>query len=75
MPDRRGFPALLASQEWTGGAEYTGQSGVLNLMQEFGLTKQEALEVSDHFPIWAVFRTSEGKTTPQIARPLEPATR
>ncbi|MFH1265684.1 MAG: hypothetical protein ABIK89_08135 [Planctomycetota bacterium] len=33
--------------------EFTGHSGVLDLMAEFGLTEEHALEVSDHFPVWA----------------------
>lgn len=40
-------------------AEYSGQSGVLDLQQEFSLTREQALEVSDHYPIWATFRTTE----------------
>ncbi|MBM4068215.1 MAG: endonuclease/exonuclease/phosphatase [Planctomycetes bacterium] len=40
-------------------AEYTGRWGVLDLMTEFGLTQQQALEVSDHMPVWAEFRTQE----------------
>ena len=40
--------------------EYTGQFGVLDLMTEFALTKDEALVVSDHMPVWAVFSAVEG---------------
>ena len=40
--------------------EYTGQSGVLNLMTEFQLSEKQALQVSDHFPVWAVFDSREG---------------
>ncbi|HEY4310074.1 MAG TPA: endonuclease/exonuclease/phosphatase family protein [Pirellulales bacterium] len=40
--------------------EYTGRSGVLNLMREYQLSLQDALEVSDHFPVWAEFSVYEG---------------
>jgi endonuclease/exonuclease/phosphatase family metal-dependent hydrolase len=39
--------------------EYTGQAGVLDLESEFRLTRDEALEVSDHLPVWAVFSATE----------------
>jgi len=40
--------------------EYTGSFGVLDLQQEFGLSLEEALEVSDHRPVWAAFNATEG---------------
>jgi endonuclease/exonuclease/phosphatase family metal-dependent hydrolase len=40
-------------------AEYSNQSGVLNFMQEFQLTPDEALQISDHYPVWSVFSTVE----------------
>jgi deoxyribonuclease-1-like protein len=40
--------------------EYTGRSGVLNLMAEFQLSLEEALKVSDHMPVWAAFSAREG---------------
>ena len=40
-------------------AEFTGQSGVLNIMDEYGLSLEQALLVSDHLPVWAVFSTRE----------------
>lgn len=46
--------------------EYTGRSGVFNLMSEFNLSESQALEVSDHMPIWAEFSVYEsGATTAQ----------
>ena len=39
--------------------EWTGQSGVLDFQREYGLTDREALEVSDHFPVWADFEPIE----------------
>lgn len=40
-------------------AEFTGESGILNLMNEYNLTEAQALEVSDHMPVWATFSTRE----------------
>lgn len=40
--------------------EYTGRSGTIDFQQAFGLTESEALEVSDHLPVWASFRIEEG---------------
>ncbi|MBI2826384.1 MAG: endonuclease/exonuclease/phosphatase family protein [Planctomycetia bacterium] len=48
--------------------EFTGRSGVLNLMREFGLSLPEAEEVSDHFPVWAEFSIYEGGAAGPMAR-------
>ncbi len=40
-------------------AEFTGESGILNLMSEYSLSEKQALEVSDHMPVWATFSTRE----------------
>jgi deoxyribonuclease-1-like protein len=40
--------------------EYTGRWGVLDLMTTFHLSEQQALEVSDHCPVWAEFSAYEG---------------
>lgn len=40
--------------------EYTGRWGVLDLMQEYSLSTTQALEVSDHMPVWAEFGVYEG---------------
>lgn len=40
--------------------EFTGRWGVVNLMREFSLTLEQALEVSDHLPVWAEFSAYEG---------------
>ena len=39
--------------------EYTGRWGVVDVQSVFGLTPEQALEVSDHFPVWAEFRNWE----------------
>ena len=41
--------------------EFTGRSGTLNLMRQYNLSLQEALEVSDHLPVWAEFSIFEGE--------------
>ncbi|MFH1303449.1 MAG: endonuclease/exonuclease/phosphatase family protein [Planctomycetota bacterium] len=47
--------------------EYTGQSGVYDFKTRFKLTEDEALTVSDHFPIWAEFHTSENGAVRQAS--------
>ncbi len=41
--------------------EFVGEAGVLNLMTEFSLSKEAALKVSDHLPVWATFRSTENR--------------
>lgn len=45
-------------------SEYTGRYGVLDLQKQFSLTEEQALEVSDHQPLWAEFSAYE---TPRLA--------
>lgn len=40
-------------------AEFTGRSGVYNLMEELGITMEQALALSDHMPVWAEFSATE----------------
>lgn len=42
-------------------AEYANQSGVLNLQQQYRLNVDQALEISDHHPVWGVFSTIEAQ--------------
>ena len=49
--------------------EYTGRWGVLDLMQTFQLTEAQALEVSDHMPVWAEFSAYEGAIGPIAMQP------
>jgi len=51
----------------TATVEYTGHAGVLDIMREFNLTLNQALEVSDHFPVWAEFSAYEGGTPGRFA--------
>ncbi|MEX0793609.1 MAG: endonuclease/exonuclease/phosphatase family protein [Pirellulaceae bacterium] len=39
--------------------EYVGSWGILDLESQFGLTLDEALDVSDHLPVWAAFTATE----------------
>ena len=50
--------------------EYTGRWGVYDLERNLGLNRDQALQVSDHLPIWADFRVWEASrpTTP-VGRP------
>jgi len=55
-------------------AEFTGYWGIVDLLAEFNLTLEQALEVSDHLPVWAEFSTQEAETAPHVAgRPAAPA--
>jgi hypothetical protein len=45
-------------------AEYLGLWGVLDLQSTFGLPLDNALEVSDHNPVWAAFHPCESRPAP-----------
>jgi deoxyribonuclease-1-like protein len=47
--------------------EFTGRWGVFNFAQQFHLSTDQALEVSDHFPIWAEFNAYESTTPGRVA--------
>jgi len=47
--------------------EFTGRSGVLDLMRELNLSMREVLEISDHFPVWAEFSVYEGGQAGDVA--------
>lgn len=49
--------------------EFTGQAGVLDLLDEFGLSEEEALRVSDHMPVWAEFSSFENGVPVVASRP------
>ncbi|PHR93881.1 MAG: endonuclease/exonuclease/phosphatase [Blastopirellula sp.] len=51
--------------------EFSGTAGVFNFEAEFGLTREQALEVSDHMPVWAVFSAAESTSSEPVAgRPV-----
>ena len=47
------YDNLLFSRVAT--TEFTGRWGVVDVQTVFGLSREQALEVSDHLPIWAAF--------------------
>jgi endonuclease/exonuclease/phosphatase family metal-dependent hydrolase len=47
--------------------EFTGQAGVFDLIRRYNLSMEQALQVSDHFPIWAEFSAYEGGPNGRIA--------
>jgi endonuclease/exonuclease/phosphatase family metal-dependent hydrolase len=49
--------------------EYLGRWGVLDLMNEYNLPLNLALEVSDHFPVWAEFSVYEGGASMAARQP------
>lgn len=56
--------------------EYTGRWGVFDMIRQFNLTVDEALEVSDHQPVWAEFSLQEGGARGRVAtRPFNATSR
>jgi deoxyribonuclease-1-like protein len=48
-------------------SEFTGRSGVLDLIRELDLKPPAALEVSEHLPVWAEFSSYEGGQAGHVA--------
>jgi endonuclease/exonuclease/phosphatase family metal-dependent hydrolase len=48
-------------------AEFTGRAGVFDFMREFNLNMDEALQISDHIPVWAEFSIYEGGRPGRVA--------
>jgi deoxyribonuclease-1-like protein len=61
----RQYDNILFSARAT--TEFTGRAGVFDLPREFRLTLEQALEVSDHLPIWADFSVYEGGAASRLA--------
>jgi deoxyribonuclease-1-like protein len=59
------YDNIVFHQPSTG--EFTGRAGVYDYMREFNLSEQEALEVSDHLPVWAEFTVIEGGQSGRVA--------
>ena len=53
------YDNLVFAQPMTG--EYLGHAGVLDLQNAYGLSPEQALEVSDHCPVWAAFYPAEAR--------------
>lgn len=52
--------------------EYTGRAGVYDFLREMNLSVEQALEVSDHLPVWAEFSVYEGgRAGPVASLPAE----
>ncbi len=43
-------------------SEFTGRWGVIDMEKVFGISREKALQVSDHLPVWAEFDTQEAKS-------------
>ncbi len=59
------YDNLLIHQPST--VEYAGRSGVFDIMRLMNLNERQALEVSDHFPVWAEFSVYERDLHGRIA--------
>jgi deoxyribonuclease-1-like protein len=53
--------------------EFTGRSGVFDTLREYNLTQKQALEISDHCPVWAEFSSFEGGQPGRVATRPEAA--
>lgn len=47
--------------------EFSGRSGIFDFLRAYNLTMDEALEVSDHLPVWAEFSVYEGGQPGRVA--------
>ena len=65
------YDNILFSEAAT--VEFTGRGGVYDFMREHNLSLQEAIEVSDHLPVWAEFSIHEGGKVGQLAARPTPA--
>ena len=61
------YDNLIFQRTTTG--EYTGRWGVLDLQNTYGLSLKQALEVSDHNPVWAAFTAREVRATTTASMP------
>ena len=52
--------------------EFTGRSGVFDLIRQFNLTTEDALGISDHMPVWAEFSIYEGGQGGRLAAQADP---
>ena len=48
--------------------EFTGTAAVFDLMDQYNLDMDQAIEVSDHLPVWAEFSIYEGGVPGHLAR-------
>jgi deoxyribonuclease-1-like protein len=65
------YDNIVFSQAST--TEFTGRAGVFDMIRQFNLSMDDALEVSDHMPVWAEFSVYEGGQPGRVAtRPGTP---
>jgi hypothetical protein len=55
--------------------EFTGRGGVYDFLRQYNMSMEQALEVSDHMPVWAEFSAYEGGQPGRIATRPEDGTR
>lgn len=48
-------------------SEFVGRAGVFDFMREYNLTLDQALEITDHLPVWAEFTVAEGGRPAAVA--------
>lgn len=60
------YDNILISEAAT--VEFTGRAGVLDFIREHNLSLEQALEVSDHLPVWAEFRLEEAGAAGHVAQ-------
>ncbi len=48
--------------------EFTGEAGVFDFLKHYNLSLEQAINVSDHMPVWAEFSIIEGVTPGRVAR-------
>jgi endonuclease/exonuclease/phosphatase family metal-dependent hydrolase len=53
--------------DWHATREFVGRGGVFDFMREYNLSLDEALEISDHLPVWGEFSIYEGGTIGRVA--------
>jgi len=58
----KAYDNILFNTRATG--EFTGRWGVFDIERAFGLTAEQALDVSDHFPVWAEYSVWEAGPRP-----------
>ena len=63
------YDNLLFQQHAT--REFTGKGGVYDFMRQHNLSLEQALEVSDHLPVWAEFSVYEGGKPGRVANRAE----
>lgn len=56
-------------------SEYAGRWGVFDLQRAYGLTTEQALSVSDHYPVWSEFQIWEAMPANRMTQTIPPLQR